>query len=195
MRGALIALGSLVACAPREPAIRVVMDTSEGHVHCRLDAAAAPRSVAMFLGFADGSAPHVDPSGQPDGRPLYRDLAFFRAIVGGYVQSGCNHGDGSGTPGYRVPVERSSGDASRLAMRGALYLVRYQAPPNRVDPEPPPPGQTIGSQFAIGLTDMSHLAGEVTVLGQCEDLDVVARIAARVVSGERVQLHSITRTQ
>jgi hypothetical protein len=64
-------------------------------------------------------------------------------------------------------------------------LARYVAPPNRVDPAPPPPGQVIGSQFAIGLNDLSHLANEVSVLGSCVDLDRVRNIARLVASGER----------
>ena len=37
----------------------------------------------------------------------------------------------------------------------------------------------------MGLTDMSHLAGKVTVLGTCSDLDVVQRIAGAVAGKER----------
>ena len=32
-----------------------------------------------------------------------------------------------------------------------------------------------------------HLAGEVTVLGHCDDLELVARLADRVASGDRAE--------
>jgi hypothetical protein len=42
----------------------------------------------------------------------------------------------------------------------------------------------LGSQFAVLLTDMRHLAGKVSVLGQCGDLELAREIAARVADGE-----------
>jgi len=101
------------------------------------------------------------------------------------VQSGCPVGDGTGHPGYRIPVESSPDDARRLAEPGALLLARYHPAPNRDDPEPPPPGHVIGSQFVIAVSDMSHLAGEVTVIGSCSDLPRVRAMASLVASGER----------
>jgi cyclophilin family peptidyl-prolyl cis-trans isomerase len=162
------------------------LETTEGLIHCELDASRAPHSVALFVGLATGRAPFRDPrSGATKWQPMYRDLAFFRAIPDVLVQSGCPLDNGTGTPGYRIPVEASADDARRLATPGVLLLARYLAPPNRVDPAPPPPGQVIGSQFAIGLNDLSHLAKEVSVLGSCVDLDRVRNIARLVASGER----------
>ena len=68
-------------------------------------------------------------------------------------------------------------------MRG--NFASYHAPPNRIDPAPPPAGQVIGSQFVIGLNDLSHLAGEGSVLGSCGDLERVRSIARLVASRER----------
>jgi cyclophilin family peptidyl-prolyl cis-trans isomerase len=116
---------------------------------------------------------------------MYRDLAFFRAIPDALVQSGCPIGDGTGHPGYRLAVESSADDARRLARPGALLLARYHPAPNRIDPAPPPPGHVIGSQFVIALTDMRHLAGDVTVIGACSDLERVRAIASVVAAGER----------
>jgi hypothetical protein len=70
----------------------------------------------------------------------------------------------------------------------APQSARYRPAPNRVDPEPPPPGDVIGSQFLITLADMSHLAGQVSVIGACEDLTIVTRIARRVSQGESARL-------
>jgi cyclophilin family peptidyl-prolyl cis-trans isomerase len=43
-------------------------------------------------------------------------------------------------------------------------------------------GHVIGSQFVITLTDMRHLAGQVTVIGAGSELDVVGRLAERVAA-------------
>jgi len=108
------------------------------------------------------------------------------------VQSGCPAGDGTGTPGYRIEVEAREQDAVELAQPGALALARYTVPPGRADPSPPPLGHVIGSQFAITLVDMRHLAGQVSVIGRCQDLDVVRRISQWVgASHERVVLRRI----
>ena len=109
--------------------------------------------------------------------PLYRDLAFHRVIDGALVQTGCPIGDGTGTPGYRIPLEPTPEDGALLARPGALVLATYTPPPGRRDPAPPPPGHVVGSQFGITLAPMPHLRGAVTVLGACAGLEVVRAIA------------------
>lgn len=166
-------------------AVPFTLETTEGTVRCTLDAARAPRAAAMIVALAEGRAAFRDRRGEVSRRPYFEDMSFFRAIAGGLLQTGCAVGDGSGHPGYRIEVESDPSDAARLKRPGALLLARYTAPPNRVDPHPPPPGQVIGTQLVIGLTDMSHLAGKVTVLGACEDLEVARRLADRVAHKER----------
>jgi peptidyl-prolyl cis-trans isomerase A (cyclophilin A) len=170
--------------------VRARLETSEGVIHCALDARLAPHAVALFVGLATGRAPYRDPrSGATLWQPMYRDLSFFRAVPDALVQTGCPLGNGTGTPGYRIAVEVSPADARRLATPGVLLFARYHAPPNRIDPNPPPAGQVIGSQFVVGLSDLSHLAGEVSVLGSCVDLERVRAITQLVGSAERkVQL-------
>ena len=172
--------------------IAAELNTSEGVVHCTLAPARTPRGVALFVGLARGRAAWRDKrSARVTRRPMYRELPFFRAIAKAMVQSGCPIGNGTGHPGYRIPVESDAGDVSRLAHPGALLLARYQPAPQRVDPDPPPPGDVIGSQFVITLTDMSHLANKVSVIGECQDLTRVARIARRVSQGEPAQLREV----
>jgi peptidyl-prolyl cis-trans isomerase A (cyclophilin A) len=120
----------------------------------------------MFVGLARGRAAWRDPRGAAvTQRPMYRDLPFFRAIANAMLQSGCPIGNGTGHPGYRTPIESGANDASRFARPRALLLARYHPAPNRVDPDRPPPGHVIGSQFVVTLTDMSHLAGQIRVIG------------------------------
>jgi peptidyl-prolyl cis-trans isomerase A (cyclophilin A) len=171
------------AFAGLEPAraIPVVLQTDQGIFRCSLDARRTPRAVALFVGLARGRAEWLDPVTQRRvTRPLYRDLAIHRAIPDVMIQSGCPVGDGTGTPGYRIEIEPQSDDAAQLSQPGALVLARYTLPPGRQDPNPPPPGQVLGSQFGITLVDMHHLAGQVSVIGRCRDLDVVRRISRRV---------------
>jgi peptidyl-prolyl cis-trans isomerase A (cyclophilin A) len=198
-RASLMPLLAVVACsraAHVEPPpldhrsnVPVVLETSEGVVRCELDGAHAPRALGMVVALATARAPFLDPRTHEVVRRRYYDgLPFFRAIPNVLLQTGCPIGDGSGTPGYRLPVEPGDDDAASLSRPGVLLLARYQPPPGRADPAPPAPGDTIGSQLVIALDDMSHLAGQVTVLGRCKDLDVVRRIATDVASGTPVRL-------
>ncbi|HTV17159.1 MAG TPA: peptidylprolyl isomerase [Polyangiaceae bacterium] len=174
-------------------AIPIRLSTDEGSVHCTLDAERAPRAVSMFIGLATGRAAHRRPrDGVVTTEPLYQGLHFFRAVPGIFVQAGCPLDNGTGHPGYRIPPEPHADDAQRLA-RGALFLASYTAPPGRTDPDPPPPGHTLGSQFVIALTSMKQVAGDTTVLGRCQDLDIVERLAQARRAGrlpllERIEL-------
>jgi peptidyl-prolyl cis-trans isomerase A (cyclophilin A) len=182
---------ALAGLAQGEP-IQLVLHTSAGEVRCALDPGPAPRAVALFVGLARGRATWRDPAGRRVQRPLYRDIPFFRAIPNALLQSGCPVGNGTGHPGYRLPVERGPDDAERLRRSGALLLAHYRPAPGRSDPAAPPPGHVIGSQFAITLTDMSHLAGKVSVIGACRDLERVAAIAERVARHQSVRLRSVS---
>ncbi len=165
--------------------------TDEGTIHCVLEPLRTPRGAALFVGLARGGFAWRDPrSGTVRTSPLYDGLTFHRTMPGILAQTGCPLGDGNGHPGYRIPLEPRDDDRARLARPGALFVATYTPPPYRRDPSPPPPGQVVGSQIGIGLRDMSHLAGRTTVLGACEDLDVVARIASHATA-PRVVLRGV----
>lgn len=154
-------------------------------MHCTVDAAKTPRGAALFIGLATGRAAHRDPQTESvTWSPLYRGRKFFRSIPDVYVQTGCPLDTGMGSPGYRIRPEPRDDDVARLTESGALVLLPYTPPPNREDPAPPPAGHTIGSQFAVTMTDMKHLAGTVTVLGRCSDVDVARSIARAREQGE-----------
>jgi cyclophilin family peptidyl-prolyl cis-trans isomerase len=181
------------AIAPPDPAAifggapparaRLAFETDAGTIACEIEPARVPRAAALVVGLARGDADFRDArSGAVVRRPYYDGLTFFRRLPGELIQIGCAIGDGSGHPGFRIAVEPSARDAELLARPGVLLLAHYQRPPLREDPDPPPPGQVIGSQLAIALGPVSHNAGAVTVLGHCENLDVVRQIS-RVPKG------------
>ena len=157
---------------------RLVLETDAGAVHCEIDPARVPRAAALVVGLARGETAFRDArSGAIVRRPYYDGLTFFRRLPGEMVQTGCPLGDGTGHPGFRIPLETGAADATLLAHPGALLLAHYQPPPGRADPRPPPPGHVIGSQLVIALEPMTQNLGAVTVLGRCEDLDVVRRLS------------------
>lgn len=167
--------------------------TDRGTLHCELDPRPAPHAVALFVGLATGRARFREPAtGTISTRPLYQNLPITRGVRSVLIQSGDPVGDGSGQPGYRIEVEASPRDAERLRTPGALVLARYQPPPGRPDPNPPPAGHVLGSQFAVLLTDMQHLAGRVSVLGHCGDLELARELAERVADGHA---HTLLRVE
>lgn len=177
---------------PLASSLGLVLETGAGEVPCEIEPARTPRAAALFVGLATGRAPWLDPAtGRIVKRPLYRDLPFARVVEGMLVQSGCPVGDATGHPGYRIEVEPSGRDAALLEEPGALVLARYTSPPLREDPSPPPPGHLMGSQFAVTLVPMPHLAGQVTVLGRCRELSTVRTIAASEAPDERPRLRRI----
>lgn len=160
------------ASAPEEALpvpVGVELVTSLGTVDCTLEPAWAPLSVANFLALASGSAPWVDPStGETTTRPLYDGTVFHRVVPGFLVQGGDPTGTGTGGPGYVLPEEPTAAVFDRPGLLGLA-----NKGPN-----------TTGSQFFVTLGPARHVDGQYSVIGHCDDLDVLHRIAA-VPRGER----------
>lgn len=158
--------------------ISIQLETNAGTVHCELFASRAPRAVALITELARGKRTYrVGAQAQSRTGRYYDGLTFFRRIPNVMVQTGCPLGNGTGHPGFRIEAELHEDDAKLLSQPGALVMARYRAPPNREDPHPPPKGHVIGSQFAITLRPMTHLAGDLPVVGRCQDLDVVRKLS------------------
>jgi peptidyl-prolyl cis-trans isomerase A (cyclophilin A) len=148
--------------------LHAVLQTSMGDIRVELYPASAPRTVASFVGLAEGSRDWMDRSGAlRSGEPLYRDLLFHRVIAGHVIQTGDPLGDGTGTPGYAIPDEFTDdlwfGDPGMLGMANS-------GPDSN------------GSQFFITLDEARHLNNRHTVFGKVVDgMDVVRAIAAAPV--------------
>ncbi|MFZ0311866.1 MAG: peptidylprolyl isomerase [Candidatus Korobacteraceae bacterium] len=148
-----------------------VIETSVGSIHCTLFPDKAPIGVANFIGLATGSKEWKDPkTGQMmKGVPLYNGTIFHRVIPNFMIQGGDPIGTGTGDPGYKFKNEVSPG----LTFDQAGRLAYANAGPD-----------TNGSQFFITEVPTQYLDGKYTIFGQCQDIDVVKKIA-RLASDPR----------
>jgi peptidyl-prolyl cis-trans isomerase A (cyclophilin A) len=137
--------------------------TSMGDIRCTLRPDQAPETVLNFVELARGQREWTDPrSGERVRRPLYDGTVFHRVIPGFMIQGGDPLGNGTGGPGYQFKDE--VGDFTVFDKPGLLAMAN--AGPN-----------TNGSQFFVTEGTPTHLNGKHTIFGDCENLDVVGKIA------------------
>ena len=147
--------------------------TSEGDFKARLFDDKAPKTVANFVGLAEGTKEFTDPKSRVKvTRPFYNGLIFHRVIDGFMIQGGCPLGTGTGGPGYQFADE--FGPGLRHDREGLLSMAN--AGPN-----------TNGSQFFITLAPTGWLDNKHAVFGEViEGLDVVRRIGkTKTVASDR----------
>jgi peptidyl-prolyl cis-trans isomerase A (cyclophilin A) len=143
--------------------LRATFTTSEGTFTVELFEAEAPKTVANFVGLAEGTKEWVDPkTRQKVTRPFYDGLIFHRVIDGFMIQGGCPLGTGVGGPGYQFADEFSK----KRRHHGAGVLSMANAGPG-----------TNGSQFFVTLAATPWLDDRHSVFGEVvEGLDVVQKI-------------------
>jgi len=157
--------------------------TSLGRFSIRLFEDEAPKTVANFVGLAEGSKEFTDPkTRQKVTRPFYDGLIFHRVIDGFMIQGGDPLGTGTGGPGYTFADEFTP----KLTHRGAGVLSMANSGPN-----------TNGSQFFITLAATPWLDNRHTVFGEVVDgLDVVKQIGRTPTRNDRpvtsVTIESVT---
>ena len=137
--------------------------TSLGKFTVELFEKDAPKTVANFVGLADGTKEWTDPkTGAKVKKPFYNGLIFHRVIPDFMIQGGDPLGTGSGDPGYKFADEFGSG----RKMDKAGVLAMANAGPN-----------TNGSQFFITLKETNYLNGKHTVFGEVtEGMDTIRKI-------------------
>lgn len=80
--------------------------TSMGDIVIQLFEDKAPKTVANFVGLANGSKEWSDPKTKEKvKKPLYNGTVFHRVIPGFMIQGGDPLGNGTGGPGYRFEDE------------------------------------------------------------------------------------------
>ncbi len=137
--------------------------TSAGTFVVRLFEKETPKTVANFVGLAEGTKAWKDPvTGESRSTPFYNGLVFHRVIADFMIQGGCPNGNGMGGPGYKFEDEFVPG----LTHSKAGILSMANAGPN-----------TNGSQFFITLVPTPWLDNRHSVFGEVvEGMDVITAI-------------------
>lgn len=140
------------------------LHTNRGDIRIQLLPDAAPKTVANFVGLADGTGKYSgkNASGGTTG-PFYDSAVFHRIISGFMIQGGDPTGTGRGGPGYEFGDEFFSG----LAFNKPYLLAMANAGPG-----------TNGSQFFLTLGKTPHLTNKHTIFGEVADADSRAVVDA-----------------
>jgi len=161
------------------------LHTNHGDIVIELFADQAPKTVANFVGLAEGTKEYRDPTtgGQTTGK-FYDGLTFHRVIDGFMIQGGCPLGTGTGGPGYSFADEFHP----ELAFDRPYLLAMANAGPG-----------TNGSQFFITVTRTPHLNRRHTIFGEVKDeasrkvVDAIATTRTRMDRPvEPVVMESVT---
>jgi peptidyl-prolyl cis-trans isomerase A (cyclophilin A) len=157
--------------SPQPTGPTAVFDTSMGRMTCKLFSKEAPKTVANFIGLAEGTKDWTNPAmphQKMHDKPLYNGTAFHRVIPGFMIQGGDPLGTGEGDPGYTVPDEF----VPNLNFDVAGRLAMANSGPN-----------TDGSQFFITEAPQPHLNQHYTIFGQCDPHSVL--VAQSIAEVER----------
>ena len=144
-------------------AVLAHFETTLGNFTAELFEAQVPRTVANFVGLAEGTREWTHPgTGERQSAPYFDGIIFHRVISGFVIQGGDPLGEGHGGPGYQFEDEFHPD----LLHDRAGVLSMANAGPN-----------TNGSQFFITLGPTPHLDRRHSVFGAVvSGLDVVERI-------------------
>jgi peptidyl-prolyl cis-trans isomerase A (cyclophilin A) len=141
-----------------------IFETSQGNIVVQLLDKEAPKTVANFIGLAEGTQEYKDVrTGQKKKDHYYDGLVFHRVIPDFMIQGGCPEGSGRGGPGYTFGDEfhpsLKHSKAGKLSMANAG------------------PG-TNGSQFFITVAATPWLDNKHTIFGEVvEGQDVADKIS------------------
>lgn len=155
---------------PKEAGTYAVFNTNMGTFTAKLFEKEVPKTVANFVGLAEGTKEWVDPkTGQKVKKPFYNGLIFHRIIDGFMLQGGCPLGTGTGDPGYKFADEFHP---SLKHTKGGILSMANSGP------------NTNGSQFFVTLAATPWLNNKHSVFGEVvSGMDVVNKIGKVQTSG------------
>ncbi len=135
--------------------LKATLHTNRGDIVIELMPNHAPKTVANFVGLADGTRAYTteNASGGTSG-PFYDGGIFHRVIDGFMLQGGDPTGTGRGGPGYEFADEFHP----ELAFNKPYLLAMANAGPG-----------TNGSQFFITVGKTPHLNRKHTIFGEVTD--------------------------
>jgi peptidyl-prolyl cis-trans isomerase A (cyclophilin A) len=140
--------------------IYATLNTSAGPIRLVLFPDHAPKTVANFLGLAEGSTPYKDPrTGAQGSGPYYDGVIFHRVIPNFMIQGGDPTGTGTGGPGYNFDDEPHP----ELTFNRPYLLAMANAGKR------PDGSGTNGSQFFITVSPTPHLNFKHTIFGEVVD--------------------------
>src|SRR5579864_54025 len=141
-----------------------IFETSQGNIVIRLLEKEAPKTVANFVGLAEGTKEFTnEKTGKKEMRPFFDGLIFHRVIPQFMIQGGCPQGTGTGGPGYRFADEFHA--SLKHDKPGKLSMAN--AGPN-----------TNGSQFFITVAATPWLDNRHSIFGEIvEGQDVANKIS------------------
>ena len=152
--------------------VKAVLHTNQGDIRLNLFPDHAPKTVANFVGLAEGSKEYTRPNAKGEkAGPFYDGSIFHRVISGFMIQGGDPTGTGRGGPGYEFGDEFHP----ELQFNRPYLLAMANAGP-----------ATNGSQFFITVGPTTHLNFKHTIFGEVADqesqnvVDTIANTATGV---------------
>jgi peptidyl-prolyl cis-trans isomerase A (cyclophilin A) len=135
--------------------LQAVLRTNKGDIRILLFPDHAPKTVANFVGLAEGTREWTDPrTGTKSTEPLYNGTVFHRVIGGFMIQGGDPLGTGTGGPGYQFADEFHPD----LQFNRPYLLAMANAGPG-----------TNGSQFFVTTVATEWLTRKHTIFGEVAD--------------------------
>jgi peptidyl-prolyl cis-trans isomerase A (cyclophilin A) len=160
------------SAAKHGPGVYAHFTTNHGDFIVKFFDKDAPKTVANFVGLAEGKKPWTDPrTNRQIRRPYYRNVLFHRVIPNFMIQGGDPEGTGMGGPGFTFDDEISPNHRHN---KPGIVSMANRGP------------NTNGGQFFITVAPYPSLDGKYSIFGEVvEGLDNVVAISKVPTSGPR----------